>query len=366
MFVVPVRLGAQSYNIDIAPGALHGLGDWTAKLPLGKRCIVVSDSNVARLYGAAAVKSLSDAGFSVELIALLPGENSKSLKVLEDIHTAAIRFSLDRGGFFAALGGGVVGDLTGFAAGTYMRGVPFIQIPTTLLAQVDSSVGGKTAVNHPLGKNLIGLFYQPAGVLIDPLVLSSLPEREFASGMAEVLKYGISLDADFLQMLQDSQEQIRKCDPGILGKVIERCCVLKAAIVEEDEKEAGRRMVLNFGHTAGHAVEAAGGFSRYTHGEAVAIGMMAAARLSQARGMIESGVVDRVKLSLEAYNLPVAAGGESVSELLTFIASDKKRSEGTTRWILLKALGKATVDDTVPANLVTKILKEIVLEVKSS
>lgn len=341
MAKVTVKLGTRSYDILIESGALTRIGEWVGERLQGRQVLVVADENTAALFGAKAVASMRGAGLTTGLTVVPAGEESKSLAVAELVYTAAIRAGLDRDGALIALGGGVVGDLAGFVAATYLRGVDFLQVPTTLLAQVDSSVGGKVAVNHQLGKNLIGAFYQPRGVLIDPTVLASLPAREFSSGMAEVLKYGMIADAGFLAELVADAESVLLREPAILTKLIATCCRLKAAVVERDERDAGERAFLNFGHTAGHAIETAGDYRRYTHGEAVALGMLVATRLSEMQAQLPAGAVEKLRGALERYGLPVAADGMAADKLLEFMRQDKKRSGGAIHWVLLPQIGRA-------------------------
>ena len=341
MATIAVNLGLRSYNIWIETGALGRIGDWAAKHTAGGRLLVVADENSAALFGGAAMDGLKQAGITADRVVLPPGEASKSLTGAERVYTAAIRAGLDRGGAILALGGGVIGDLAGFVAATYLRGVAFLQVPTTLLSQVDSSVGGKVAVNHALGKNLIGAFYQPRGVLIDPLTLGSLPEREFCSGMAEVLKYGLIADTAFFGGLAEDPAQVLQRGPARMSEIIAECCRMKAGVVERDEHDRGERALLNFGHTVGHAVEAAGGFHLYTHGEAVALGMLAAVRLSELQAGLPLGAAEKLRAVLTDYRLPVELPGVSPDRLLEYMGQDKKRENGQISWVLLPQAGRA-------------------------
>lgn len=359
METIRVNLGDRSYDITIRTGGLSTIGEWAARFSLANRLLLVTDEHTAALFGETAAQSLKQAGFLPTLVTVPAGESSKSLAMADRIYEQAIRAGLDRGSAILALGGGVVGDLAGFAAATYLRGVPFLQVPTTLLAQVDSSVGGKVAVDHALGKNLIGAFYQPRGVLIDPQVLISLPEREFASGMAEVIKYGLIFDAAFLEELRTDALAVLGRDPQQMERIVARCCRLKAAVVERDEQDVGDRMLLNFGHTAGHAIEAAGGFERYTHGEGVALGMLAATRLSELLGMIPAGTVGEVQSLLEIYGLPVHCGGLRANELIRRMGTDKKREAGSLRWVLLEKPGRAVIRKDVSLESVDEALQVI-------
>lgn len=359
MEAIRVNLGSRSYDITIQSGGLDAIGEWAARFSLGDGMLLVADTNTAPLFGDAALASLTAAGFSPTLLTVPAGEASKSLAMADRIYEQAIRAGLDRNSAIVALGGGVVGDLAGFAAATYLRGVPFLQVPTTLLAQVDSSVGGKVAVDHALGKNLIGAFYQPRAVLIDPQTLLSLPEREFAAGMAEVIKYGLILDADFLTELRTDALAVLSRSPQHLERIIARCCRLKAQIVERDETDVGDRLLLNFGHTAGHAIELAGGFERFVHGEGVALGMLAATRLSELVGLIPMGTVAEVRSLLELFDLPVHCGGLRASELIRHMAKDKKRAAGSLRWVLLEQPGRAVVRSDVSIDSVREALQVI-------
>ena len=359
METIRVNLGSRSYNIDVQAGGLANIGDWAAAFPVEKKVLVVADENTASLFGEQAVASLQQVGFTVTLAVLPPGEASKSLAQADVLYARAIVAGLDRNCPILALGGGVVGDLAGFVAATYLRGVPFLQVPTTLLSQVDSSVGGKVAVNHPLGKNLIGAFYQPLGVLIDPQTLLTLPEREFASGMAEVIKYGLIADAEFCRVLAAQAEVIGRRDLQQMAQIVAHCCQMKAAVVERDEQDLGERMLLNFGHTAGHAIEAAGNFERFTHGEGVALGMIVAARLSELHGLVPAGTLQTVRDLVAAYGLPTMATGLNPADLIGFMGSDKKREGSRLRWILLAGLGQAKIQSGINSNQVEEALQAI-------
>jgi 3-dehydroquinate synthase len=359
MAEVNVRLPGGGYTIHIAPGGLDMLGGLVRPLNLGAGALVVTDATVEALYGERALASLSQAGMNASLAVVPPGEESKSLAAAELLYTRAIDLGLDRKSAIIAVGGGVVGDLAGFVAATYLRGVPFIQVPTTLLAQVDSSVGGKVAVNHPAGKNLIGAFYQPHIVVADTGVLASLPARELASGLAEVIKYGVIADADFFASLGDNSAAILANEPAIMGEIIRRSCEIKAAVVEQDEKESRLRMILNFGHTIGHAVEAATGFTRYTHGEGVAIGMYGAALLSCILGRCGRETVAAVAAMLERFGLPTAARGCRAADLAAYLARDKKSVGGAINWVLTDAIGRVTISKGVPEEAVRQVLEEI-------
>ena len=335
---LPAHGGDREYDILIARGLLDKAGELARPVLRADRILLVSDDAVAPLYGNRVARSLEAAGFAVSLLTLAAGERSKSLATLEQIYEAALAFSLHRNDAIVALGGGVVGDVAGFAAATLLRGVDCVQIPTTLLAQVDSSVGGKVAVNLSRGKNLAGAFHQPRLVLIDPDCLDSLPDRTFADGMAEVIKYGASLSLPLLERLEQagSRDALR---PHI-DNIIRECCDLKRALVVEDEHDTGRRMLLNFGHTLGHAYEAAYHYERYTHGEAVAAGMCLAARLGELWGHSAPGTADRLSALVRRFGLPeaIACTDEAYAQALD---TDKKGESGALTVILLTLPGNA-------------------------
>ena len=305
METVRVELGERSYDIEIGTGTLGGLGAKMKALGLSGRVGVVTNETVGPLYAGAVLESLTGAGFAPLLLEIPDGEEYKSLAWAWHLYDRLLSARFDRKCALVALGGGVIGDLTGFVAATYMRGIPFVQVPTTLLSQVDSSVGGKTGVNHPLGKNMIGAFYQPRYVLADVATLNTLPQEEFLSGMAEVVKYGVIYDPAFFEFIETSREAILNKDPDTLCRMIKRSCEIKADVVGKDERESGLRAILNFGHTAGHAVESLTSYTGYRHGEAVAIGMVVAARLAHKSGLCGREVEARVESLLSAIGLPV-------------------------------------------------------------
>ncbi len=278
---VPVQLGNRSYQIKIAPALIKKIGDECARLKLGERCAIITDKNAGKFFAKIVFDSLVRTGFSPLLLTVAAGETAKSLRTVGNCYDQLAAHRLERKSFIVALGGGVVGDLAGFVAATYLRGIPFVQIPTTLLAQVDSSVGGKTGVNLRSGKNLVGAFYQPRLVLCDLDTLKTLPEREFRAGLAEVIKYGIIYDARLFADLERDLPRILKRDQKTLAPIIARCCEIKADVVSQDETESGLRAILNFGHTIGHAIENSFGYGKFLHGEAISIGQVAAAKLSQ-------------------------------------------------------------------------------------
>lgn len=341
MRVVRVPLGRRSYSILLGDGVLPSLGSRCRELGLGRRCALITDSSVERLYAPVALESLRKAGFEPELVNVPPGERSKSVAHVQHCLRSLAQARLDRRSFVVALGGGVVGDLAGFVAAIYLRGVTLVQVPTTLLAQVDSSVGGKVGINLPEGKNLVGAFHQPALVLCDLATLATLPERELRAGMAEVVKYGVIRDASLFRRLENSYESLLALEPSVLGPVIARCCAIKAAVVSEDETESGPRAILNFGHTIGHALEAVGGYGRWLHGEAVAIGMIAAARLSCDLTGLRPQDAARLERLLGHLKLPtsVRLSASQRGRAMTAMQRDKKVRDGEIRFVLMERLG---------------------------
>lgn len=352
MVEIEVALQERSYPIQIQHQALAAIGTFISERQLAKKALVISDTNVAAYYGNQVLDSLKKANIAATLYTLPAGESSKSLLMADKIYEQAIMAGLDRHSAIIALGGGVVGDISGFIAATYLRGISFIQIPTTLLAQVDSSVGGKVAVNHRLGKNLVGAFYQPKLVFIDTAVLQTLPPREWRAGMAEVIKYGALGDQDFLAKLYQQAAALESGDPTVLAEVIAHCCKMKADIVAQDETETSLRMLLNFGHTFAHAIEAAGQWQTYNHGEAVAIGMHGAALLSQQLNLCSPQAVKELKQLLLRYQLPLVAQGMTADDILPFLQRDKKVLNGAIQWILLTKLGETQINSEVPWTLV--------------
>lgn len=339
---VKVDLGARGYEILIDRDLLRQLGKRCTKVGLGHRCAVITDSNVAPHYAQAATAALVDAGINPIVITVPAGEKSKSLKQVGECYDALAKHRLERKSFVVALGGGVIGDLAGFVAATYLRGVPFVQVPTTLLAQVDSSVGGKVGVNLKAGKNLAGSFYQPRLVLCDLTTLDTLPRREYAAGLAEVIKYGIIYDAPLFKKLENSIEAIVARDPALLAKIVARCCEIKADVVSQDETETGLRAILNFGHTVGHALEAISGYGKYLHGEAISYGQVVAARLSQRLHGMPQEDVERVKDLLARAGLPteVRLSENQKRDLFAAMRLDKKVSAGEIKFVLAKKIGQ--------------------------
>lgn len=354
MSMLNVDLGDRSYPIHIAEDLL-GNADLIRPFIAGQQVMVISNETVAPLYLDALVESLS--GLQVYSHILPDGEEYKNLDVLDGIFDALLRVPCDRQTTMIALGGGVVGDITGFAAACYQRGVPFIQIPTTLLAQVDSSVGGKTAVNHPRGKNMIGAFYQPRCVIADISTLKTLDDRQLSAGLAEVIKYGLIRDLDFFTWLEKNMDRLRQRDPLALAEAIRRSCENKAEVVAEDELEGGVRALLNLGHTFGHAIEAGMGYGNWLHGEAVATGMLMAADLSCRSGWISREAVQRIGKLLQQAGLPVEPPAElDIERYLQLMKVDKKVMDGRIRLVLLKAIGSAFVSDDYDADLLHQTL----------
>jgi len=353
-----VGLGERSYPIVIQPGLLPLIGADIAARKIGKRFGVISDDHVATLYGDTLLQSLSEAGLDAELITFPRGEASKNLQAIATLASELAKRGFDRGDALIALGGGVSGDMTGFLASIYMRGVPFVQIPTTLLSQVDSSVGGKTGVDIPEGKNLVGTFYQPQAVYIDSEVLKTLPEEEILGGLAEVIKYGVIWDAGFFNFLEQQREDILALKEEVLISLIARCCEIKAQVVEQDEREGGLRRILNFGHTIGHAVEAASDFS-LIHGLAIGIGMRAAADLAVLGGHLAQEEADRVRRLLEEYGLPVTIPPKlDRTAIKRFLQRDKKTIGGRVFFVLPESIGKVLITDQVSSEDVDTVLQD--------
>ena len=337
-----VELGARSYPIHIGAGLIADPGLYAAHVA-GRTAAIVTNATVAPLYGVKVAQALEAAGARTLTIALPDGEEHKDWRTLDRIFSALLEARADRHSILVALGGGVVGDMAGFAAATYQRGIAHLQLPTTLLAQVDSSVGGKTAINHPLGKNMVGAFHQPAAVIADTSTLATLPEREYASGLAEVAKYGAIRDPAFLAWIEDHADALLARDPGALAHAIARSCEIKAQVVAEDERETGARALLNFGHTFGHAIESAAGYGKWLHGEAVAAGMALATRFSARTGRLGHAEAERFVGLLRRLRLPVEPPRFDPETWLEYMGRDKKNEGGRVTLILLDALGDAAV-----------------------
>lgn len=352
MRVLNVHLADHSYDILIDHGSLSALGQRCAEIGLIGNAAVITNPTVAAFYADTVASSLKAAGNNVTVIEIPDGEEYKNATTLNSVYDALIEAGIDRKSFIVALGGGVVGDLAGFAAATFLRGIPFVQVPTTLLAQVDSSVGGKTAIDHPRGKNLIGAFYQPKLVLIDTDTLKTLPEREYRAGLAEVVKYGVICDLPFFEILEKECSAIQAMDQNVLQKVILRCCQLKAQIVEQDEKESGLRAILNYGHTLGHAYETGAGYGTLVHGEAVAIGIALAAHISMSLGHCSSDDVARIEALLNAFKLSFEPPAVERYLLLNALTTDKKVAGGTISFICNSGIGGHIIEKFLPEQLI--------------
>ena len=342
MRTVHVSLGSRSYDIKIAPGLIDRLGRECVQLKLAARCAIITDTNVGKRYAKAVFNSLATAGFSPSLIIVQPGETAKSLKTVQTCYDQLAGHRLERKSFIVALGGGVVGDLAGFLAATYLRGVAFVQVPTTLLAQVDSSVGGKVGVNLKAGKNLVGAFHQPKLVLCDLDTLKTLPDSEFRAGLAEVIKYGITYDAKLFSQIESHLPKPLRRDLKTLAAVIARCCEIKAEVVGKDETESGLRSILNFGHTIGHAIENISGYGKFLHGEAISIGQVATAKLSREILGLPERDAARIENIFQRAGLPVQIelNASKRQRLLDAMRLDKKASGGEIKFVLAKRIGR--------------------------
>ncbi len=358
MRTVNVPLGDRSYRILIGPGLIDRLGGECRDLALGTRCAIVTDDRIPKRFAKAAEKSLRAAGFEPVVITFPSGEKTKTLRNIERCHDQFAAHRLERKSFAVALGGGVIGDLTGFAAASYLRGIDFVQVPTTLLAQVDSSVGGKTGVNLKAGKNLVGAFHQPRLVLCDLDTLKTLPKRELRAGMAEVIKYGVISDARLFRRLEKEMPELLKLEPKKLAAVVARCCEIKADVVGRDEKEGGLRAILNFGHTIGHAIENISGYGEYLHGEAISIGQVAAARISARLKGLSEDSVRRIRDLFIATKLPVKIdlNARQMTRLQAAMKLDKKVSGGEIKFVLASKIGHVEFGQSVPAELIPRSL----------
>ncbi len=355
---VSIDLAERSYSIDIGAGLL-GNSSTFEQLPVAATALIVSNATVAPLYAAPLIQALQAHYARVLLVTLPDGEAHKDWPTLQLIFDALLENGCDRKTVLFALGGGVVGDMTGFAAASYMRGVPFVQVPTTLLAQVDSSVGGKTAINHPLGKNMIGAFYQPLQVVCDLDVLKTLPDRELSAGLAEIIKYGPIADMDFFGWIETNMAALLAKDPAALAHAIRRSCEIKAWVVGQDEREAGLRAILNFGHTFGHAIESGLGYGKWLHGEGVGCGMVMAAQLSHRLGLVDMLFVERLTKLVQRAGLPVKApvlsSADNAGRYLELMRVDKKSEAGEIRFVLIDGPGKAAMR-AAPDALVREVI----------
>lgn len=375
--LIPVDLPQNAYNIVIAPGGLDSLGallrgateqgstiapEISFSPKLGQKVLLVSNPVLFRHYGERALATLQGAGFEVQPCLLPAGERYKTLNSVQKIYDAALSQRLERSSTIVALGGGVIGDMAGFAAATWLRGINVVQVPTTLLAMVDAAIGGKTGVNHPQGKNLIGAFHQPRLVLIDPQVLRTLPVREFRAAIAEVIKYGVIWDALLFERLEQSNrlDQMRYLGDDLLQEILTRSCQAKAHVVSKDEKEAGLRAILNYGHTVGHAVESLTGYRVVNHGEGVAIGMVAAGEIAVALGLWSREACDRQQALIEKAGLPTRLPARiEIDAILDSLQTDKKVKAGKVQFVLPTQIGAATVTDQVPPEVVRQVLGQM-------
>jgi 3-dehydroquinate synthase len=356
---IPVSLGDRSYCIEIAPGLLASerAAEIIAAVAPGKRVCLVTHPKLQAAYAAPLQEGLARHGFAVSTVTIPPGEHVKNLRTVAKLYTAFLAAGLDRKSLVIVVGGGVSGDLVGFAAATYLRGVRFVQAPTTLLAQVDASIGGKTGVDLPEGKNLVGAFHQPGAVLIDPHTLRTLPARELRSGLAEVVKYGIIYDETFFDSVIGDMPALLRRDEAALGRVIARSCEIKADVVALDETEQGLRAILNFGHTVGHALEAVTGYRRYRHGEAIAIGMVSAALIGEEMGVTPPAVTGALRAALTAARLPVAFPPDiAIDAILEAARRDKKSEAGQLRLILARRIGEVIRTNSAPPDAVRAAL----------
>ena len=356
---IAIDLGAQSYEISIGHPDYSDLGSACLSSGLAGSALIVTDSHVAAHYAEACENSLVAAGIDACIFAVPAGENSKSHDQLKRIYDTAFEIGLDRKSFIVALGGGVVGDLAGYAAATFLRGIPYVQVPTSLLAMVDSSVGGKTGINVSQGKNLIGAFHQPKLVYVSLASLVTLPEREYAAGLAEVIKYGIIEDKDLFDLLATQQDAVKAKDAGVLQEIVKRSCEIKAAVVEKDEKEAGLRAVLNFGHSLGHAIENVAGYGKYLHGEAISVGMCYAARVSEKVLDLDNADVDAIESLFADYNLPIRASEFDWATLSQPLKQDKKMRRGQLQWVLADALGSVSIGHEVDEAVLEETWEEM-------
>jgi 3-dehydroquinate synthase len=359
MIEISVNLGPRSYPILVGAGLLATVGPLLAKRDVGRKAVLVSDPAIARLHAEPVVRSLRATGFDVEQVSVPEGEQAKRLDVASALWDRLLDAGCDRTSTVVALGGGAVGDLAGFVAATYMRGMNFVQVPTTLLAQVDASIGGKTAIDHPRGKNLIGAFHQPRLVIVDPVALTTLSEREFRSGLAEVIKHGIVLDADYFRDLENSLPALLGRDLPTLERVVAGSCRLKARVVERDEREAELRWVLNYGHTIGHALEATTGFRRWAHGEAVSLGIAAEARLAERLSIASEATTERQLRLLSAVGLPVKGLKVDAAAVVDALTRDKKSRDGRVPFVFAPEIGSFRIVPDVPSDAVLQVLKDL-------
>lgn len=357
---INVNCSPKSYQVAIAPGSLNQIGEYLKKLAIGNQILVVSNAMIFDQYGATVLASLEVADFSVSYQIIPEGERHKTLLSVQKIYDQALENYLERSATLVALGGGVIGDMTGFAAATWLRGINIVQVPTSLLAMVDAAIGGKTGVNHPQGKNLIGAFHQPKFVLIDPQVLKTLPDREFCAGMAEVIKYGVIWDAELFEQLEATEQldHLDSLSPALLQMILTHSCQAKADVVTQDEKEGGLRAILNYGHTVGHAIESLTGYRLVNHGEAVGIGMSVAGKIAVKMGLWSEQESQRQDQLIAKAGLPRTVPHMlTVEDILEALKSDKKVKAGKVRFILPETIGKAVITDQVSPETLSDIIK---------
>jgi 3-dehydroquinate synthase len=356
--IISVSLPDNFYSIHVTDNGLSTIGEKAHKLNIGKKILLISNPEIFNYYGDITIKSLEDVGFTVNYHLIPAGENYKTLDSISHIYDSALKYRLERNSTMVALGGGVVGDMTGFAAATWLRGINFIQIPTSLLAMVDASVGGKTGVNHPQGKNLIGAFYQPKLVLIDSSVLKTLPEREFRAGMAEVIKYGVIWDKTLFERLEKENniDSLENLSGMLLNEILTRSCQAKADVVCQDEREGGLRAILNYGHTIGHVIESLTHYETFVHGEAVAIGMVAAGKIALKANLWEENEAKRQEKLLEKAGLPTKIPDYlDLEEIIANLQTDKKVKAGKVRFILPESIGKVMITDKISSDLLREV-----------
>lgn len=358
---ITVNLAERSYPIYISGGILGSIGDTLAKHNLRGKAMIITNPTLNGLYGEATLKSINDAGFASEIFVIPDGEIYKNLDTVSGIYDRLISQNYTRQTILIALGGGVVGDITGFAAATYMRGVRFIQIPTSLVAMTDSSVGGKTGVNHQQGKNIIGAFYQPSFVFIDTNLLKTLPEREYIAGLAEVIKYGVIYDGEFFDYLGENVIRIMSLNNEAVKKIVCDSCRIKARVVEEDERESGLRAILNFGHTIGHALETMTSYERYKHGEAIALGMLAASFIACERGMISLEEYSKIEDVIGRFGLPTRLPADiQIDKTIEQLSKDKKVMDNKVRFVLPIKIGETKIVDDVEKEIIFKSLERLI------
>lgn len=351
-----VDLGKDSYSIIIDRGILSQVGTLISKVISPRKAIIITDKIVEPLYGNVVLNSLSECKFDVKLVSLEPGEEQKSMAMAEVLYESLFDHEMDRKSLIVALGGGVLGDLAGFVASTFMRGIPFIQIPTTLLAQVDSSIGGKVAVNHPRGKNMIGCFYQPKAVFIDTDTLRTLPKAEITAGMVEVIKYGMIKDAAFFEYIEKHLPEILELEPAVLEEIIYNSCKVKTHVVELDEKEEGLRAILNYGHTIGHALEALTSYKKYRHGDAVAMGMIYASKIAMEMNLADESVLKRQESLFVKLGLSLKDTELNPDDIVSILYQDKKTIGGKLRFVLPTEIGTVIINDRVNEETILKVL----------